>query len=472
MTSQLRPKVRVDVQSAINLIAGTGPATVAMLGTAKWGPLNTITTITNLSEAIENFGDDVAGDSLSLIKGLDLFYKNSGATVKCVRLADSDAAKSTLGLDSGSTSDVVTITGKYYGTYGDNIMVTVTANGDARDVTITDGVKVETYDNSGNGYDSNYAITQAITADSALVTATTTNNTYIIDALSQTNLSGGDNGDDGLVASDYTDSLDAELLLEDFDILVIPGETEDSFHTSVVGKINSRAQNEEKFAIFVSGISKDETIATASARTSSGQNLSLVAPNVVYENRISGTDSYLDGSYLACAYAGVLAGLFPGKAATHKTINVDGISILESALTKYYNNGEQNQLLNSRIVPIAKIGGVLRPARAVTRHATITDVYFEQNIVTIINYVKTNVYALLNGYIGKANLSRIRSIIAKNIDGLLEQYKIDEVVNEYQPTVVTEGSSPDTINVAMVVKPAFALNFINVTLTISNVDAS
>ena len=465
--SQLRPKVNIDVKSDIALLAQTGVATTAFIGTSQWGPIDTVTTVNNLAEAITQFGDDISGETLTLIKGLDLYYRNVGGTAKIVRIADSDKTKSTLTLDAGSTS-VVRVDGKYYGTYGDNIMVTVTANGLAKDVNITDGISTETYDNAGNGYLTNNALVTAINAGSNLVSSTSLDNTYLVDALSQTNLASGDDGEDGLVTSDYTDILDAELLLENFDILCVPGMTADAFQTAVMAKVNSRVIAEDKYSVYISGIAVDETIATASERTTTGQRFTLVAPNCDYTNRISDVSTVIDGSYLACAYAGLVATNWPAISPTHKILNVEGLSILESASTIYYNNGQQNQLLNSMITPITKIGTSIMPTRAVTRHTSTTEVYYEQNIVDIIHYVKYDILNLLTGFIGKPNLSRIRAVIAKNIDGYLEQYKLDEIINDFTATQVEEGTSTDTINVTMVIKPTFAVNFINVTLTISS----
>jgi len=246
--SQLRPKVNIDVKSDIALLAQTGVATTAFIGTSQWGPIDTVTTVNNLAEAITQFGDDISGETLTLIKGLDLYYRNVGGTAKIVRIADSDKTKSTLTLDAGSTS-VVRVDGKYYGTYGDNIMVTVTANGLAKDVNITDGISTETYDNAGNGYLTNNALVTAINAGSNLVSSTSLDNTYLVDALSQTNLASGDDGEDGLVTSDYTDILDAELLLENFDILCVPGMTADAFQTAIMAKVNSRVIAEDKYII-------------------------------------------------------------------------------------------------------------------------------------------------------------------------------------------------------------------------------
>jgi len=110
-------------------------------------------------------------------------------------------------------------------------------------------------------------------------------------------------------------------------------------------------------------------------------------------------------------------------------------------------------------------------ARGVTREADTTSVFFEVNIVRIVDYVKAQAQRLLNGFIGDPNLERVRVIISKEIDGILEQDKLDEIIVAYQPTIVDCGTSPDTVVVNMTIQPTFAINFINVTLTLSRVGA-
>jgi hypothetical protein len=58
--------------------------------------------------------------------------------------------------------------------------------------------------------------------------------------------------------------------------------------------------------------------------------------------------------------------------------------------------------------------------------------------------------------------------MSKYIDNILENDKRAEILNDYLPTEVIEGSSPDTVLVNLTLKPTFAINFINVTLSVSD----
>jgi hypothetical protein len=466
----LRPKVAIQVNSALGLIAQGGPATCAIIGTAQWGPMDTVQDLTNFNEGLNIFKEDKSGTDLSLIKGLDLLYSNGAGNVKAIRIEDGTAAKASLTLLGGGTSGI-DVFGKYKGSYGNNIMVAVTnnsANPTYVDLEITDGAFTETYNNGGIGYSSNVSIVSEVNSESLLVT-TVSSGATLISTLTQTNLTGGLDGTSGLAQADFTDILDNQLYSEDYNILVIPGQTGDSFHTAVVGRLNSRAANDDKYSVYFSGVAIDETIPTIQARTASGRRFALIAPAVKYTNRATGDEQTLNGSYLACAYAGITALEWPEVSATHKTLNIGGLNVDSSIGKEYYNNSEVETLLKARTVPVTKIAGQIQAARAVTRNSSTTEVWFEQNIVDIVDYVKEQVIVALNPYIGKPNLERVRTVMAKNIDGILEQNKLDEVITAYLATEVTVGTSNDTVNVSMVIKPTFLVNFINVTLTLDNV---
>ena len=475
----LRPNIRIDVREALTLQAQAGPGIAAIMGTATWGPLNSVQTLASFSQGLNVFKDDRTGttSTVSLPKGLDLLYRDGAGTVLAVRVGDGDEIEADADFaGAGPTAAVITVKGLYKGTYGNNIGVTVTANANTpanRDIQVTDGQILELFNNNGAGYATNAAIATAINGNSQLVSVTV-NNANLISATSETFLSGGDDGENSLISSDYTTVFDNVLSNEDFDVLVIPGgdalEASDGFHSTFVGKLNTRAANEDKFAVFISGIATDETITTAQARTAAGMRLSLVAPNLKYTHRIDGTEIALNGSYLACSYAGGIVGREVELAPTHKVLNVEGVSVLQSTGKEFYNNGEQEQLLTARIVPITKIAGAIQAARGVTRDASTSSVFYEQNIVRIVDYVKRQVLDGLSPFIGDPNLARIREIMSKQVDGFLEQDKLDEVIVAYLPTEISEGTSPDTVLVNMTIKPTFAINFINVSLSLSQVN--
>jgi len=465
------PSIKIETKEDVTLTTPGGPAVIAMMGTAQWGALNEVKTFTSFANLLDHYKADASG--LTLVKGADIAYNNGAYVIKAVRVGHTGYAKSTEGFDgAGPTADVLTFDALYEGTYGDNIMVTILTQGTGRTITVTDGVTIENYtnNNDANGYTTNQDIADAINGNSALVTVTVkagSETANLVDAVTATALTGGNDGTSGLIFSDYTTAFDNILYLENFDILCIPGQSSDSDHTTMVGKINTRVNAEKKYCMYFTGVTAEEDIATQKARTSAGERLVLCSPAMFYTPTYQASQLTLDGSYLGCAVAGQVAARDVEVSVTRKEVSVEGI-VIDSATKKYYyNNGEMDELLGAGITPISLISGSLKVARGVTRITDKSSIYFEITIQRIVDTVKSQVQTKLDGFLGDPNLLRIRSTMAREVDGVLQQDKLDEVIVDYQPTEVVVGASPDTVLVSMWIQPTFSINFINVSLAIT-----
>lgn len=467
----LLPQVRLESRENITLTQPGGPAVIAIIGTAQWGELDAVRTFESFSNFVDHYKDDAAG--LTLVRGADLAYKNGAFTVKSVRIDDGSAAKAEEGFDgnTGGEADVLTFSGLYEGTYGNNVLVTVLTVGTGRTITATDGILTENYtnNNDADGYATNAAIGTAINGNSQLVSVAVkagSETSNLVDAASAAALTGGLDGASP-IASDFTTAFDDLLNLEDFDILIIPGEDDDSFHSTMVGKLDTRASTEKKFAIYLTGVTEDESIATQKARTASGERLSIVSPSITYTLRYNDQETTLDGTYLACAAAGVLAKNDVEVSLTRKVVNVEGLVVDSTTSQQYYNSSEMEELLNAGIMPISLIHGGLKVSRGITRESDQSSINFELNIVRIVDFISRQVFEKLDGFIGDPNLSRVRTLMGLEVDGILQQAVLDEVIVTFEPTEVTQAASPDTVNVSMTISPTFAINFINVTLAVS-----
>ena len=121
-TTTLRPQIITSVNSSTSFVNPAGYKTAAMIGTAQWGPLDTATTISTISEYLRTFGSDTAS-GLTGIRGADLFFRNGGV-LNFVRIEGASAeasAASVLILDDGADDALIDLKAKYTGTYGDNI---------------------------------------------------------------------------------------------------------------------------------------------------------------------------------------------------------------------------------------------------------------------------------------------------------------------------------------------------------------
>lgn len=478
------PEVRISINESISLTQGGKETIIMIMGTAQWGPEDTVQSFSNFGNILDTYKEDVDTHS-TIIKAADLAYANGAKSVKVVRVTDSGAAKATLDIDgAGPTVGVLTFNGKYKGVYGNNFTVDTDTQGTGRLVTITNGDYVEVFDNNGdaNGYTTNAAIAAAINA--------TTNGSILVDVVvkagSETSnlvnvlgaaqsLASGDDGSNGLVAGDYTTLFDSVLITEDWDLLVIGDsdntnlENGDTFQTSILGKLNTRASTHKKYSMFITGVIEDEAIATIQARTTKNSRVVLCAPSIAVTSRIDGSDAVLDGTYLGAAIAGLIAGQDIEVAITRKVLTINDLQVLASSGKKYYNNTEIEQLLSAGVCCVSKIGGALKVARGVTRVSDTTEIYYEINIRRIVDDIRTRCQILLDGFLGDPNISRVRKTITAEVDGLLNQAVADEEIVAYQTTQVTEGDDPDTINVALTIQPTFAINFINVVISVSRI---
>lgn len=464
------PKINIKTQENITLTQGEEGTIIAIMGTAQWGAIDEVKYFQSFANLLNYYKADAS--SLTLVRGADVAYTNGAFVVKALRIAGSAKAKSTEGFDgAGPTTDVLTFDGLYYGSYGDNVGVTILTQGTGRTVEITDGVTTERYtnNNAANGYTTNQAIADAINGVSELVAVTVkagSETANLVDACTQTFLAGGNDGST-VAAGDYTTAFDNLLTQEDFGIMTIPGETDDSFHTTMVGKLNTRANNDQKYAMYFTGVAVDETITNQKLRTSIGNRLVICSPSMKYTPSFQTAQLTLDGSYLGCAVAGLTASDDVEISPTRKNLTVSSILVNSATGKDFYNNAEMEELLAVGIVPVSKINGIIKVARGVTRESDKTSVYYEINIRRIVDYIQALVLNRLDGFLGDPNLLRVREVIARESDGILEQAKLDEVIVNYEPTEVSEGLSPDTVIVNMSLQPTFAINFINVTLAIN-----
>lgn len=464
----LRPSVNTKTNILTSLIAPVGERNAAMIGTSTWGPVDTLTTISSFSNFVSTFGDDVTGTGVSGVKGADLFFRNGGS-LKYIRIGDANLAKADY-MGQNTATDVLNFEALYNGTNGNNISVTVSAISTNRSILISDGNNSERFTNGGLGYSTNQAIEDAINASSILVVATAQAGQETInlaDTFTATQLTGGNDGASILAQSDFETAFDSILATADFNYLLVPGESADAFHISFVGRIDTKAATEKKYSRYISGIVANESITTMGARTASGKRLSLRGPSIKYTHRVDDNEINLDGSYLACAYTGMLCQSDLEVSGTHETISIDGTIVNSTTGQEYYSKVEQEQILENRIGPVTLVGSTLQTVRAVTRVTNTTSVYFEEVVVDIVDTVTADVESYLNSILGKPNTSSRRAIYTSRVNSILTVLKNQGVLDDFNESLVEEGLSPGTINVTISIKPTYSTNFVNLTINIT-----
>ena len=156
------PDVYVQiVPPSENFINGQPTNILGIVGTAQWGPVNAPTTVASLGDQIQKFGN-IQARKYDLGTAVWAAVLNGANNMRCVRVTDGTdvAATGTIGATG------VTITGRYTGTLGNALQVSVAAGSATGSwkVTVTlPGVVPEVFDNIGTGLTGN-AVWVAIAA--------------------------------------------------------------------------------------------------------------------------------------------------------------------------------------------------------------------------------------------------------------------------------------------------------------------
>ena len=461
------PQVFTQVNVEGNLSTNTEERYAAFMGTAQWGPVNKVILVTGLQDFIANFGDEKATSGLTLIKAMKEFFQNGGVVAKVVRVEDGSAAASTKDFNKGITA-VLTFTGKYKGTLGDSVAIRIDDNGSNRNVYVLYGNSMEVYNNVGAGYTTNDAIAATINAKSNFVTATVKTGqgtTNLVDAIAATYLTSGADGTT-VDITDFTTAFNAALLTENYNYLLIPGQTDDTFNASVLGLLVSRATTEKLYSEYLSGIDVDETIADMGDRTTTGYRFTVLGTNVKATNRYTGTLDILDGSYMAADVAGVYCNLGINESGTRKTVIVEGLSVNSTTEKEYWNKSEIEEILTLHIVPVSLISGGTKIARSITRNTDGTSPYIEQQIVDLVDFVTSDLESFFDSKLGLPNTQDNADAYRANVDAKLDSWKAAGYISSYTPSIVTLATSLDSINVQVSFIPVYALNFVYLNITV------
>ena len=468
------PNVNIDVRRGVQPVIPGAIDTLMLFGTAQWGPA-TVETFSNFTDLLNTYKEDASG--LTIIKAAELAYANGANTVKVVRMATGDV-KATLDLMDGAATPALCITldADYTGAYGNNIQVTITANAinpASVDVKITDGVLVEIFNNDGNGHSANTAIVDAINATdgtgSVLVDATLVSATPIVAITAATNLTGGDSGSIvGLTEIDLALTL---TRLEWYNMLIVPGFSTNAIHSTIVAYLESRSATEDRDSIFISGVEQNEDIDTIKLRSTNSSRYILVTPGINITDRLSttGAEVVRDPTYTAAAVAGKIMSLADvSTSPTNKPLQrILNCEVDTATNDEKYNKAEEDILIRNGVVVVNDKRNAMRVIRGITRATDrATDQYFEINIRRIVDFIVEGCRSAFSPFLGDKNIQRKRNAIKSTIDNFLDQQVRDEVIIEYTSEVKL-GITPDRVDITILVRPVYSINFIEVTLELT-----
>lgn len=474
MPEVILPGTYIDVRAEGLISAGRiSTGNIGIVGTAAKGPIDEVILLSSLAEAKAIFGESddwVGGENheLTLIRSLDLIYRNGGRTVYAVRTglhgtSNKAFAKASYNVKLGTTS-LLTLDAASSGSWGNEIKLVITAPKDPvvptakTTVVLSYGFVQETYEISNAG-----ELSKQINAKSRLVKAsspTTANQDKVPDAIAEGLLTGGKNGAEA-TATDYAQSL-ALLENQEVNLVLLAGQgitADDRSMASVLeGHLKMTSEiKRERIGIIGSGFDDgQDSFDDAIAHNLTNDRLLFVTPGVIVTT--NGQKNRLSGGYLAATIAGLISSLAVQASPTNKVLAIEG-------LTAEFNSSQLEKLVQNRVLAIEKRNG-FRVVKGITTH----DAAWQQ--ITTRRIVDYAIYGVRSGcdpYIGKLNNDRVRGAMKATLDGFLTRMVDNEALVSYQLEVSATRAQEvaGEAIVTMTLMPTFSIDFIKVTMYLS-----
>lgn len=186
--------------------------------------------------------------------------------------------------------------------------------------------------------------------------------------------------------------------------------------------------------------------------------LIFVAPGIKSTDAASGREVTLPGAYAAAAVAGMLSAIDPEVSLTNKAPSVDG-------LETRFSRPQLSQLVQSRVLVLEDSRD--RGIRVVKGITTATNTAWHQ-ITTrrIVDYAIFGTRSAGRPFIGRLNNDRVRSALRTAINSFLADMVLDEMLVSYEldVTATRDQEIRGIVQVTMVLRPVFSIDFIKVTI--------
>jgi Phage tail sheath C-terminal domain/Phage tail sheath protein subtilisin-like domain len=470
MPEVILPGTYIEVRAEGLISAGrVSTGNIGIVGTAAKGAVDEVQLVSSLAEAKAIFGDsdewiDGSKSELTLIRALDLVYKNGGRSIYAVRTADKAFAKASYALKLDNTP-LITLEAVTPGAWGNDIQVKVTSL-TKNEAGVSTQVKVLlTYGFVQEGYEASSAaeLAKQVNARSTLVKATTpssANQDKLPEEVSDERLSKGKNGA-GATTDDYATSL-ALLENQDVNIVVLAGQsvTPNSRKMATVLEGHLKATSEikhERIGVIGSGFDEgNDNLDDIAAHNLNNDRLIFAAPGVLVT--ANGKTNRLPGGYLAAALAGLLSSLAIQASPTNKSLAIEGVS-------SAFNSAQLEKLTQSRVCAVEKRNG-FRVVKGIT---TNDEAWKQITTRRIVDYAIYGVRSGCDPYIGKLNNDRVRGAMKATLDGFLTRMVESEALVSYQLEVSATRAQEvaGEAIVTMTLMPTFSIDFIKVTMYLS-----
>ena len=475
MPEVILPGTYIEVRAEGLISAGSvSTGNIGIVGTAAKGPVDRVTLVSSLSEAKEIFGEsdewsDVQQDKLTLIRALELVYKNGGRTVYAVRTANSDPesehalSQASYILKNGN-STLLTLEATSPGSWGNEIEIKITpiaksdeSPSDRAKVELIYGIIQETYEIA-----STEDLVAKVNNNSVLVKGVEPVKSNLKKLPDQVEVK-LQNGKDGVnaTAADYGRGL-ALLENEIVNLVLLAGQGVTAEKRDMVAALEGHLKitagiKRERICLIGSSFKdgKDDLDDIANHNLNNDR-LIFVTPGVIVTDK--GKQNRLPGAYLAAAVAGLISSLAIQASPTNKVLTIEG-------LTTEFNSSKLEKLVQSKVFAVEKRNGF-----RVVKGITTNDTAWKQ-ITTrrIVDYAIYGVRSSCNPYIGKLNNARVRGAMKATLDGFLTRMVDNEALVSYQLEVSATRAQEvaGEAIVTMTLMPTFSIDFVKVTMYLS-----
>jgi len=436
-------EINVNIFPEFTLAGNEGAYTTLIVGKATFGPENAIVSVSDL-KTVENYFK--SGD---LVDGAKYYFYGGGSNLKLLRVVpdDAEAAEKIFNNSNAGENSGIKIIAKYKGSYGNNIYVNISSDGNKKIVKISDGKITEKYEGENND-----EIVNAINQKSALAKAEKLSDDKPDDTTGDIYLTGGS---DGTFSDDtYFSTIQNAAYTEDYDMLVVVGNTSDALHSQLSNLMNSRAENENKYSIFIGGVAKNESINDAKNRSSTGGRVV-----VVY-----GWTNEKDGSFVAAAYAGLLSVLDVYESPIRKNVGVKTITKKDLYGNVVELTKAEKQQLDAAGFTIIENGVVVNDR---TKQPS-SEWNSEVEAVRKVDEIVKRMVAIANGYIGKPNDNITRNSLKQDLAAFLNAKANERIIEKDFVVNVKRGADPREVVINATIKLVYSVKVvtINIHLTI------
>jgi len=491
MAELIVPGTSIEVRAEGLIIPGrVSISNVAIVGTARRGPVNVVMTPSNIGEARDIFGTPDAFNTpeevdapFTLVRALELAYLGGAQRVYAVRVARGAGDARGLATVYNIPADTgnVVVQSRYPGSgYNDAELRTEAVTVPAGDPPLLNVTFL-----LGRLRESWRDVPAAAAEFAQVINGTHPTYPYNTNASTRRGsdlfVADADDAEGNIVASDepgiqqsagtsgataigpeYQAGLDA-LINEDVHIIVLAGQSFEDMGMVLAAHCENASTDtirRDRIGIIGSNVQTTDTNAMLADLRNHGMDSSRIVvagPGIQVNDAVTGNPIELPGSYTAAAIAGVISALDPHFSPTNKPVRVNGVA------TKF-NGTQLEQLVLNRVLVLEDRLGATKIVQGIT--SSVDTAWKQITTRRIVDYAKFGIRSGCESYIGKLNNERVRQALKGTLNSFLADMVDREMLISYDLDVTATRAQQirGIAAVTMTLRPTFSIDYIQVTM--------